>query len=105
MSGFLRSISAQALGLGKVVRSTARLPYAAMPAILADGTGDELPAVRPPASAGDSGQLPARDQPVPGESGPARDRSSHSSFAWENRPSGERHREFVVRDAVSEVIS
>lgn len=41
MSGFLRNLSTQALGLAKNVRSTARLPYAAVPAILEQSIGDD----------------------------------------------------------------
>lgn len=34
MSGFLRSLSAQALGVARSVKSAARLPYAAVPAVV-----------------------------------------------------------------------
>lgn len=41
MSGYLRSLSAQALGLGVSVKSAARLPYAALPAMVEPPSGDE----------------------------------------------------------------
>lgn len=64
MSGYLRSLSAQALGLAASVKSAARLPYAAVPMMFETPTGDE--ATSPPAAAGISFVAPsnAADRPA-----------------------------------------
>jgi hypothetical protein len=72
VSGYLRSLAAQALGLGVPVKSAARLPYAAVPALFEQPAGDEassspaaarVSTVAPSMNAADPPGLPEAERP------------------------------------------